>query len=23
VTGEVKLAKAGAREWFVGPRFSW
>ena len=23
VTGEVKLGKAGAREWFVGPRLSW
>ena len=23
VTGEVKLAKGGDKEWFVGPRFSW
>ena len=23
VAGEVKLAKAGAREWFIGPRLSW
>ncbi|MGO4555293.1 Ax21 family protein, partial [Stenotrophomonas sp. 2YAF22] len=23
LSGEVKLAKAGDREWFVGPRFSW
>ncbi len=23
LSGEVKLAKAGDREWFVGPRFTW
>ena len=23
LTGEVKLAKAGDKEWFVGPRFTW
>ena len=23
VNGEVKLAKGGDREWFVGPRFTW
>lgn len=23
VSGEVKLGKAGAREWFIGPRFTW
>ena len=23
VTGEVKLAKGGDKEWFVGPRFTW
>ena len=23
VSGEVKLAKGGDREWFVGPRFTW
>ncbi len=23
LSGEVKLAKGGDKEWFVGPRFSW
>jgi Ax21 family sulfation-dependent quorum factor len=23
LTGEVKLAKGGDKEWFVGPRFTW
>ena len=23
LSGEVKLAKAGDREWFVGPRYTW
>lgn len=23
ISGEVKLAKAGDKEWFVGPRFTW
>ena len=23
LSGEVKLAKAGDKEWFIGPRFTW
>ncbi|MNC83124.1 hypothetical protein D3C75_1369270 [compost metagenome] len=23
LAGEVKLAKGGDKEWFVGPRFTW